>query len=117
MCQKQFGAPFSLLVAVRGEVEWTRGRPGHFQSSDNVKRGFCALCGTPLSFETEDVVELAVGTFDDRLDLAPQLQVNHTDRIPWAETMFEAPVREAAKDAANQAGIRSRQHPDHETTS
>ncbi|NIK46994.1 hypothetical protein FHS46_001311 [Variibacter gotjawalensis] len=96
-------------------MEWTREPPAHFQSSDKAQRGFCAKCGTPLTFETEHGVELAVGSFDDREGLAPQLQVNHADRISWAENISDAPIRPAHKDLANQEGIVSRQHPDHDT--
>ena len=41
MCQKAFGSFFGPLVTAKG-LEWTRGGPTHFQSSNVVKRGFCA---------------------------------------------------------------------------
>ena len=44
MCQKAFGAFFGPLVT-SFEVTWTRGAPKYFESSDRIKRGFCAECG------------------------------------------------------------------------
>lgn len=115
MCQKHFGGPFSVLVIVPDGVDWTRESPSFFQSSVNIERGFCARCGTPLFFRSPDGIELAVGAFDDRSDLAPQVQVHHADRLPWVDTLFNLPVRDASKDAAQQEGIISFQHPDHDT--
>ena len=50
MCQKAFGGFFGPLVHTR-ELTWTRGEPKWFRSSNKVRRGFCANCGTPLTFD------------------------------------------------------------------
>src|SRR5688500_940779 len=63
MCQKAFGNFYAPLVSVRGtDLTWKRGEPEHFQSSNHVKRGFCAECGTPLTYEAPDGIALAIGT-------------------------------------------------------
>ena len=41
MCQKAFGGFFGPLVTAF-DVDWTRGAPAWFQSSNKVRRGFCA---------------------------------------------------------------------------
>lgn len=115
MCQKHFGSLFSVLVAVPGGLEWTREEPSWFESSVNIERGFCRRCGTPMAYRTPDGPELAVGTFDDRADLTPQIQVNYGSRIPWVEQIFDTPRRDEADDFARQEAIISFQHPDHET--
>lgn len=75
MCQKQFGGFFSALVTTPEEgMEWTRGEPSYFQSSVNIERGFCSNCGTPMTYRHPGGLELAIGTFDDRSDLAPLIQ-------------------------------------------
>ncbi len=69
-----------LLRARHGagrRMEWTRGEPSYFQSSVNIDRGFCSDCGTPMTYRHPGGLELAIGTFDDRSDLAPQIQVNY----------------------------------------
>lgn len=114
MCQKHFGGLFSVLVAVKGNVEWTNEEPSFFQSSVNIERGFCRRCGTPMVFRTEEGPELAVGTFDDRSDLAPQIQVNHGSRIAWVEEIFGAPIRDQQTDMQREEAIISFQHPDKE---
>ena len=55
-CQKAFGASFAPLASVKkAAFEWTRGQPTRFRSSSLVSRGFCALCGTPLTYEFHGV--------------------------------------------------------------
>lgn len=116
MCQKQFGGFFSALVtAPEEEMEWTRGEPSYFQSSVNIDRGFCSNCGTPMTYRHPGGLEFAIGTFDDRSDLAPQIQVNYDARLPWVETIFEAPVHQDPDFYARQEAIISFQHPDHDT--
>ncbi|SCB60176.1 Uncharacterized conserved protein [Rhizobium aethiopicum] len=116
MCQKQFGGFFSALVTAPEEgLEWTRGEPSYFQSSVNIERGFCSTCGTPMTYRHPGGLELAIGTFDDRSDLAPQIQVNYDARLPWVETIFEAPVHQDPDFYARQEAIISFQHPDHDT--
>jgi hypothetical protein len=115
MCQKQFGGFFSALVTAPDEgMEWTRGEPSYFQSSVNIDRGFCSNCGTPMTYRHPGGLELAIGTFDDRSDLQPQIQVNHDARLPWVEKIFDAPVHTDPDFYARQEQIISFQHPDHD---
>jgi len=116
MCQKQFGGFFSALVTAPEEgMEWTRGAPSYFQSSVNIERGFCSDCGTPMVYRHPGGLELAIGTFDDRSDLAPQIQVNYEARLPWVEEIFKAPVLKDPDFYTRQESIISFQHPDHDT--
>ncbi|MBY3330437.1 GFA family protein [Rhizobium leguminosarum] len=116
MCQKQFGGFFSALVTAPEEgMEWTRGEPSYFQSSVNIERGFCSDCGTPMTYRHPGGLELAIGTFDDRSDLAPLIQVNYEARLPWVEKIFEAPVLKDQDFYSRQEAIISFQHPDHDT--
>src|SRR5690606_10887424 len=65
MCQKAFGNFYAPLATVpEGGLSWTRGEPKRFRSSNHVLRGFCAACGTPLTYEAPDGVALASGAFD-----------------------------------------------------
>jgi len=117
MCQKAFGGFFGPLVsAPAGGVEWTREHPSYFQSSVNIDRGFCARCGTPLSYRHPEGLEIAIGAFDDRSDLMPQIQVHSGSAIEWVERIFDAPKRSPEEDSARrEEGTISFQHPDHET--
>ena len=113
MCQKAFGAFYGPFVTAHG-LEWTRGGPKHFVSSSLVNRGFCGDCGTPLTYEWEGrEAEIAIGAFDEPSRIAPVIQVNPADKLPFVDGLPALPERPA--QASDFAGIVSYQHPDHDT--
>lgn len=117
MCQKAFGNVGGPLVTANG-LQWTRGAPRHFQSSNKVRRGFCADCGTPLTYEYEGGVELAIAAFDKAAEIAPVIQLAVESRLPWVDSLASLPTRsgaEAARVAGFYASIVPYQHPDHDT--
>ena len=68
MCQRATGGVAAALKQVpRDAVTWTGAEPDRYSSSPIAKRGFCAACGTPLTYEGEgaDGMDLTVGSFDD----------------------------------------------------
>jgi hypothetical protein len=118
MCQKAFGNICGPLVTADGLV-WTRGATKYFQSSNNVRRGFCGDCGTPLTYEYEGGVEVAIAAFDRAAEIAPVIQLAVESRLPWFDRLAGLPTRteaEAAKVAGFYASIVSHQHPDHHTS-
>jgi hypothetical protein len=118
MCQKAFGNAFAPLVTARG-LTWTRGAPRHFRSSNKVRRGFCADCGTPLTYEPDGFdVEIAICALDQPAAVTPVIQVGRESRLPWVDHLPTLPDRspaEAAKVAPFFQNIISNQHPDHDT--
>jgi len=116
MCQKAFGGFFGPLVTAHDAV-WTRGEPKWFQSSNSARRAFCGECGTPLAYETRFGLELAIGAFDTPADVAPQVQVNLADKLPFFDHLTELPINAdpGAEWRDFLAGIHSNQHPDHDT--
>ena len=117
MCQKAFGNFYGPLVTAL-DLEWTRGAPKHFASSDKVQRGFCVNCGTPLTFEYEGGVEVAIGAFDDPLRVPPVVQLNPNDKLPFVDAIASLPMRKAGDEPAIdafKASLTSFQHPDHDT--
>ena len=122
MCQKAFGSYFAPLAGVAlADFAWTRGQPKVFNSSDIVERGFCADCGTPLTFAYRgtDRISLSVGSFDAPARLAPVVQYFARGRLPWIETLAGLPAR--AEDEITHQGLIERvkasnhQHPDRDT--
>lgn len=116
MCQKAFGSFFGPLVTSH-DGHWTRGTPKWFQSSNRARRAFCGDCGTPLAYETQYGLELAIGAFDDPNKVAPVIQVNLSDKLAIVDSLGTLPVRDAPDDEwlDFMAGIHSNQHPDQDT--
>jgi hypothetical protein len=119
MCQKAFGAYYAPLVSTRGaELTWTRGTRKMFRSSNFVERGFCADCGTPLTYEAPDGIAIAAGAFDDPSALPPVVQFGTEAKIGFVDHLHELPghaTEEDAEAAPFVLKIVSYQHPDHDT--
>jgi hypothetical protein len=84
MCQLAFGNTRVPYVNVgKSEVRWTAGEPATYASSKIARRGFCANCGTPLSFEfiDSDRMDLSVGSLDDPSAVHPTEHVGVESRI------------------------------------
>lgn len=80
--QRAFGGFFAPLVAAHN-VEWTTGAPAYLQSSNLCRRGFCAECGTPLTYESEGPLDIAIGSLDDPTQAPPAVQVNVASALPF----------------------------------
>jgi hypothetical protein len=122
MCQKATGSiAWPFFTVRRDALTWTRGEPSRFRSSAAAQRGFCAACGTPLTFEMDDdeTIDLSIGTLDDPAAVEPTAQYWVGSRMPWYGKLAELPVQGLgdnlpADEAARRASF---QHPDHDTTS
>lgn len=66
MCQRATGGFAAALKQVRRDAVTWEGEPERHRSSPIARRGFCAECGTPLTYEGEgsDGMDLTVGSFD-----------------------------------------------------
>lgn len=116
MCQKAFGGPFGSLVTVKvADLTWTRGERSTFQSSDVIERGFCAACGTPLTYKYNDEhIDLSTFAFDDTSAVEPAVKLAVESRPVWMEHLAEMPVRQPM--GGSSVPVVSRQYPDFDTT-
>jgi hypothetical protein len=87
-CRRATGAPFSTWVGFDSEqVSW-RGERAIYESSPTVKRGYCAACGTPLSYSGKKwaaETHLLIGTFDDARALTPTGDTFTKEKLPWTQ--------------------------------
>jgi len=76
MCQRAMGNVSIAFTNVRRDaVRWDN-EPDYYHSSPIARRGFCAACGTSLTFEYLDSdyakMDLTVGSFDDPARFVPK---------------------------------------------
>ena len=122
MCQKASGSIFAGLVAAPDDtLEWTRGKPAIWRSSENVERGFCANCGTPLFYH--DVhngrTNLMIGSLDDPSAFPPGANTGTEGAVSWFETITSIEDGGATEtdreDWASAIKATNHQHPDTDT--
>ncbi len=119
MCQKASGAPFASFADIdRENFAWTRGEPAAFRSSSIADRGYCAACGTPLSFGRidGDRIEIMTGAFDRPDRVIPTQQFGTESRLGWVVGVANLPSQTTLQNYGPEklGGIVSNQHPDHD---
>ena len=86
-CRLAAGAPSLAWAIFRNEqVEFMRGVPKEFRSSAPALRGFCAHCGTTLTYRTEkrpDHLDVTTATFDDPTPFAPRCEIWTAEKLTW----------------------------------
>ena len=93
-CQKHSGAAFLTYVGYSTKnLKWTQGAPAIYESSPGVERGFCARCGSTLTFARPDRGETSVfaGSLDETFDLPPTGHAFFDNAIPWLALGDSAP--------------------------
>jgi hypothetical protein len=119
MCQKASGGPFMAFAPVaRADFALTQGELGVFRSSEIAERGFCAACGTPLTYlgRDSDHISVTIGSLDDPAAVTPTGQLASEAAVPWLWSALAAdniPLDTWLKDK-HLSDVGSRQHPDTE---
>ena len=120
MCQKAGAAPFMAFAAIPAEkFAVTNGAIATFASSDIAERGFCARCGTPLTYRAlkSGDVSVTILSLDDPNAVAPDTQLGAESQVHWLAGVLSLPSVRTDEwlKRAKIASIQSRQHPDQET--
>lgn len=88
-CRRAAGAPYVAWCTVeRNRFELTRGRLAEHASSPKVKRGFCASCGTSITYTHEArpaEIDVTIVTLDEPAEVAPTRHIWLVDKLPWLE--------------------------------
>jgi hypothetical protein len=95
MCRRATGSAFAVLAWMpRTSLSWSGAAPTFRKSSPIAERGFCGVCGSPLTLSYNldiDRIALHVGTFDEPSNLVPQYNYASRTRLPWVCCGLELP--------------------------
>jgi hypothetical protein len=100
MCQRATGGVAAAFFGVeKAAVHWER-EPSRYRSSPIAQRGFCAQCGTPLTFEFDDGagMDLTVGSADDSYRFTPK---GHFAKESWHEEWLDTRALPAKRTEDN----------------
>jgi hypothetical protein len=117
MCQKAGAAPFMAFAAVPVEkFAVTHGAIATFASSDIAERGFCSVCGTPLTYRELKSADISVTimSLDDPNAVAPDTQLGAESQVHWLAGALALPAvrTDEWRSRKKIAAVQSRQHPD-----
>lgn len=104
MCQRQHGSPFSTYVQLRREqltIDQGADLINSYQSSDEVNREFCSVCGSSLFYRHRAMPEflwIAAGVLDDDPGVRPGHHIFVADKAAWFDIHDELPQHKAFPD-------------------
>lgn len=88
-CRLASGAPMVAWASFeRGGFRLTCGALTERRSSAQAWRGFCASCGTALTYRHEAhgaQIDVTLATLDDPAAVAPQMHVWTAQKLPWVQ--------------------------------
>jgi len=94
-CRRAVSSPVATYVGVRLEqFSYLKGEPAIYQSSPDVKRFFCANCGSPMAYagaRWPGEVHLFHGTLADPEQWPPAAHAHVTERVKWFEVSDHLP--------------------------
>ena len=83
-CRRSSGAAFVTWLNFPHEgFRWTKNEPAYFASSAQVRRGFCAQCGSSVSFHRAQHVSVSLGSLDRPGDVEPTVHIWCERQLPW----------------------------------
>ncbi|MGX4640416.1 GFA family protein [Massilia sp. SYSU DXS3249] len=107
-CRRIAGAPaVAWFSAGMAALRFSHGNPATYRSSAHVLRGFCATCGTTLTFQDDrypEEIDIATASLDDPESVPPQDHTFVQERLRWMHTLDDLPeyarTRSEASDVA-----------------
>lgn len=95
MCRHASAAPaVGWATFAESDVRFDQGRPRIYASSAEARRGFCAECGTQISFTASfmpGLIDLTLCSLDDPESIAPTLHIWHSRHLSWSEFADDLP--------------------------
>jgi len=94
-CRRATGAPFITWATLASEhVAFIQGQPAFHRSSADVRRGFCAACGSTLSYQSDthpEEIDIAAATLDDQTKVVPDDHIMTGTMVPWLSFADDLP--------------------------
>ena len=89
MCRRANAAPaVAWVMFTESQVTFVNGAPTAYKSSPDAERGFCARCGTQISFRAEYIaglIDITIGSLDEPETVPPSLHYWDSRRLPWMQ--------------------------------
>ena len=86
------------------KLAWTRGAPAIYRSSQAAERGFCAACGTPLTFHYvgSNRISVSLGSLDDPSQAPPERAYGLESKLGFFAALDGLPGTRTEEDVSPQ---------------
>ncbi len=105
-CRRACSAPVVAWMGYAPDAVTWQGQRKMRASSPHATRGFCAECGTQLSFESKrwpGEIHLYAVSLDDASHYTPELHCYVAERLEWLHLSDDLPRYDGSADGADTA--------------
>lgn len=109
MCRKFHGEAFATFAGVsRSHFRWVEGEHAlkGYTAENGTTRTFCSHCGSSLMFASPrasaDIVEIALGAFDDDVPVKPDAHMFVGSGANWAVLCYGLPRYVEGRDSTEE---------------
>ena len=94
-CRRAAGAPsLAWAIFAEGAVTITAGELAEHETSPGVHRGFCARCGTSLTYRRDNrpgLFDVTTASLDDPEAFPPAMEIWTEERLSWTAASAALP--------------------------
>ncbi len=94
-CRRLTGSPVTAWVTFPIDAfHWTGPAPTRYASSPPVIRTFCPVCGTSLTYTTQDrpeEIDVLSATLDRPQEVPPSKEFFLSEKLPWMRPILHRP--------------------------
>ncbi len=94
-CRRNTSSPATAFIGVPSDrFRHTGETPQVFESNPGVRRAFCGICGSPVSYEADRFpgeIHLYAAAMDKPGDWAPRGHVFAGEQLEWCEILDDLP--------------------------
>ncbi|MGI9490832.1 MAG: GFA family protein [Geminicoccaceae bacterium] len=94
-CRRAASSPVVTWISVpRASFQFTKGQSRYYRSSAQAKRAFCGDCGSPLTYENDqlaDEVHLYAASLADPSNIKASRHVFTEEQLDWFEVHDDLP--------------------------
>ncbi len=80
---------------------WSGAEPAVYASAPDVKRYFCATCGTPMAYAAgrfPGETHFYLAALDGAADFEPEFHVHSCEKVPWLKIADDLPKYPGSAD-------------------
>lgn len=95
-CRRFTGSVVTNWLGIKDtDLHFTHGQPKTYTTEQGVKRGFCADCGSSITYQANhfpNYIQIHLGTLDNPSAVEPIAHVHCAERVPWLKIDDELPT-------------------------